>query len=327
MRAPRLTATAPRVLGFGAMKKNPRPLRAAVLVLALGLAAWSAASASLESARSLLAAGELESAAAELEEVLATGADDEKATALFLLGTLAADAGDWGTASARLSEVVERFDGAPAAFEAAAMLRLVERLGEGKVAATPPATGSAAAVADPPAPATPETAPAPAATAAAEAPRGSQVPVAPAPARAPAPAPGATKILVAGDGEPPEVIEQVVGLLANWLAEQGVETEQPPKLVWWRRTYDMAIPGLIDATRDSGAAGFVHLTMRFGRRERLRLRCVSREGGEMWSEQVSGGSGFSEDHRPHDSYNPELLERLQKKIAKRVGGPCLPTSG
>jgi len=335
----------------------------AVLILTLILAAAAPLAAQdLETAQNLFADGELEGAKRMAAELLAGGLSGEEGIeALDILASVAIAEGDYETAVLRLRAILAAEPGATAARDAQGKLTLIGRL-VGEPAAAPaaaempgsaaPAPDSDAAAATAPAaePAA-EEAPAeipdagrtdaemlaaaggadapgpraerPAAPEEAPAPRPSRI-VLPETVTAPEPiAPLSGLVLLAGDGQPIEVIEEVVGLFAEHLAAAGVEAEVVPRTVWWRRGLDGALPDLLATARASEAASVLFIDMSFGYREKLKATCVGADGRELWRVGVSGGSGYT-DHRPHDLFNAELVERLYKKLDKRIGGPGLP---
>ncbi|MDX1502777.1 MAG: hypothetical protein R3325_10480, partial [Thermoanaerobaculia bacterium] len=120
------------------------------------------------------------------------------------------------------------------------------------------------------------------------------------------------------------VIEEVLGVVVERLRAEGVDAEMIPVEVWWRRSYDMAEPALLQTLRDSGAASVLWVEMRFGFRERFSVACHGPDGRRAWRERRSGGSGFTDLHRPHDEFNTEMVDAVLDDVAGRVGDPCLP---
>jgi hypothetical protein len=273
----------------------------------------------IQEALALIDAGRLDEARAQLGAVVdGSGPVAERADALELLGDVEVWADDLGAARGIWRRVVEEFPGSAAASYSRTKLRLVaESLGaeERAVAAPQGADWVQGASEDSPAASPATAAPAPPATE--PEPQPSQAAYTAAPAAVPGLQLGT--LLLAGDGTPPEAIEPVLALVLDHLRTAGVVAEIPSQTLWWRREWKGAEPALLDAAAGNGV---LWLDFRFGHRELITAQCFDGRGEELWREKVSGGTGFS-DHRPLDSYNADLVERLLAKLDHRLGDACL----
>jgi tetratricopeptide (TPR) repeat protein len=300
--------------------------RAKALILfltLLALPAWGLSATPVEDALALIDAGRFDEARAHLGAIVdGSGPVAERADALELLGDVEVWADDLDAARGIWRRVVEEFPGSAASSYARTKLRLVaEILGPEDSAA--PASHLAAAAppkasAEAPMEASVE------APAAAPAPASASAPAlaAPAPAQ-PMSTPAAEwqlgTLLLAGDGTPQEAIEPVLDLVLEHLRTAGVVAEIPGQMLWWRREWKSAEPAMLEAAAGNGV---LWLDFRFGHRELLVAHCFDGRGDELWREKVSGGTGFA-DHRPYDTYNAELVERLLAKLDRRLGDACL----
>jgi hypothetical protein len=264
---------------------------------------------SLEEARAMIGEGRLEEARRVLEPIVeGDGKAADRAAALDLLAVASVAEGDFAGARGAWQRLVASHPESEAAWRARTDLALLDAwlgapAGREESVTPPPRLESAAAVEAP--------VPAPAAAV----PRSTPRPPVSAPPAAPAPP---SRMLLAGDGTPPEVIEEVLARFAEHLRSSGVEVEIPATSIWWRRTLAMAQPLLLEA---SAGGAVLWLEFRFGHRESIHATCVGGDGREVWSEKVTGGSGYT-DHRPHDTYNQELIDRLKARLDEHAGDLC-----
>lgn len=306
--------------------------KAFILLLALlALPAGRLSATPIEDALALIDAGRLDEARVRLGAVVdGSGSATERADALELLGDVEVWADDLVAARGVWRRVLEEFPQSVAASYARTKLRLVsEILGSeapitAHVAAAPHSDPGEAAMEAPLEAPTLPSASASSASAPAAPPQQMPVPeAAPQPASAPAAAAVAEwqlgTLLLAGDGTPQEAIEPVLDLVLEHLRSAGVVADIPSQTLWWRREWKSAQPAMLEAAAGNGV---LWVDFRFGHRELITAQCFDGRGDELWHEKVSGGTGFA-DHRPYDTYNVELVERLLVKLDKRLGDACL----
>ncbi len=299
-----------------------RPVHAALAaVLVLLLAAPGGAAAQvIGTAGTLIGAGKLDQALRLLEEVLERETETAvRAQALEMLADLALAEGDRQAARGYLERIRGEVPGTAEAWSAGVRIGLLDRLAAHEPEAAAPTVAPQSS--DPTA-----AAPSAPAGAAGEAPAAAPRPLPQPAAPRPAPRPSTGAVLVAGDGLPPELIDETLGRFAEHLRERGVDARIPPKPIWWRRSFEMAQPQLLDAVAAAGATSLLWIDIQFGHRERLEARLIDPSGGRIWRVKASGGSGWAEDHR-REEIGEKIIERLKTKLDDRIGQPGLPVAG
>lgn len=129
-------------------------------------------------------------------------------------------------------------------------------------------------------------------------------------------------VLVAGKGKPREFFIQAVEQMIERLAASGVALQQATHGVGYMQDPLAGVPIFLEEVRESGAEGLLFVSTQFGHREYIHVECMDGAGAVLWKERVKGGLGHSK-----IQMNAALLDRVMKKVEKRLGGPCLPRSG
>lgn len=284
------------------------PNRAWLSCIVLFLAATAASAASVERADELYLAGDLDGARAALREVLAGDPDEStRAPALALLGRLEMDQRNWRAALDAWGELTDEHALSPQAAAVSAAIRPLQALVEcecGPSAPPPPATAEDA---DPGEPASPAPQPVPP------------------PPPAPAPEPAAGQLLVGGWGAEYEASQEVTRDLIEFLRANGVAVRAASTEVPAVRGEEVVLSYLIDEARQAGAAGVLFVTTRFDFREFIHIRRYDVHGSELWSDKIFGGTALRERRdRGQPSWN--LVDRMKKRLEKRLGTPDLPVS-
>lgn len=315
----------------------PNGLRLCCVLLCLAApAAWAA---SVERADELYLAGDLDAARAELAEVLAADEDEvPRAAALALLGRIEVDRRNWRAALDAWGELTDSYASSAEAAAVSAAIRPLQALVDCAcagaaapaltAAATPEATPEKARAASPePTPATAEAAeasrPAPPATAAP--PAAAPAPAVPGSEPATPPAPARGLILVGGWGAEYEASQEVTRDLVTFLEQAGVGVRAASTDVPAVHGEEVVLSYLIDEARQAGAAGVLFVTTRFDFREFIHVRRYDVRGSELWSDKIFGGTALRERRdRGQPSWN--LVDRMKKRLEKRLGTPDLPVS-
>ncbi|MEZ5332444.1 MAG: hypothetical protein R2991_10430 [Thermoanaerobaculia bacterium] len=127
-------------------------------------------------------------------------------------------------------------------------------------------------------------------------------------------------MLVAGRGTPFDEVREAVQRTTDFLRSHGVDAESPTEKIAVVQESEVVLAQLLAAARERGAAGVVLVDARFGSRERVEATCYGQDGAVLLSESVTGGMGLVRPVR----MNVHLMERLEEKLAARIGEPCLP---
>jgi hypothetical protein len=308
--------------------------RIATLFLILASAGALAAAASLESAERLYSGGDANGARQALVELLATDDGSDRAGALKLLGQIEVEAKRWAEALAAWEELAEGHSGSDEASSVAAALAPLRALAEcgcgspeqaeSMMAAAPPAETVNPPAATPPVPAPPPTpAPEPArepTVSPAEAPRAPTVESAP----TPAPGSAAGVILVGGWSKSFESSQEATKAMADWLEEAGVAVQFVPTDVAAARGPEVTLSFLLDQAEESGALGVLFFSARFTHRDYVLAESFDARGALLWKEKITGGTELRPS-RERGQVRWALVERMQKKLSKRIGTADLPT--
>lgn len=137
------------------------------------------------------------------------------------------------------------------------------------------------------------------------------------------PASDTAAVLVAGRGKPFDEVKKAVGLLREFLTENGVAVETPSDEIVVLQAAESSLAYLVREVRDRGAASLIYVEAAFGGRERIIVECYDGNGLLLWSEKTVGGTGM----RQFQWMNPRLVERIEEKLLARIGGPGLPANG
>ncbi len=122
----------------------------------------------------------------------------------------------------------------------------------------------------------------------------------------------------------PEVFHSAAADIRKTLSDQGVRIVQDTERGFIENESKMSIENMALLAKESGAGSLLFITVDRPTTKwiKLILRAYDLDGNLLWEENVdsgmsamSGGSGYK-----------KCLEKLEKVIAKRIGGPGLPAN-
>lgn len=300
------------------------------------LPAWSA---SVDEARGLHEKGQTEEALAAIEELLGSdAADDQKAEALDLLGTIAVEKGYFSMAKQAWSQLQDDYPGYAGENDVATKLLLVSALLKSEEPAAPAKTAEQPSKAIEPTPepevsATPAPAAAPTEPAEAPAPAPPAAPkvapeVAPQTEAVPTPAssPAAGLVLVVGRGRPYDAIAETNDWVIRHLREQGVDAASATGGIPVVEDSKMVLPFLLQKAQEEGAGSVLMIKADYARIQKIAMECYLPEGVNLWKVKVSGGTGKKGREYSKTGINEDLVERFLGKLDDKVGGPGLPVT-
>lgn len=301
----------------------------ALVLLSVATLAWAA---TVERAQELYRNGDPEGARQALTELLSEDDGAGRAAALKLLGQIEIDGKRWTAALEVWSELADQHAGSAEASSIAAAIRPLQALADcGCDAPEAPASVVAAAPAAPPSPTPPPAEPTmseavPSQLPAAPTPSRAAAPPAPTAESAPSPAPGSAAgvLLVGGWSKQFESSQEATQAMVDFLDEAGVAVRFVPTDVAAARGQEVTLSFLLDQAEESGALGVLFFSARFSHRDYVLAERFDPRGTLLWKEKITGGTELRES-RDRGKVRWPLVERMQKKLAKRVGTPDLPT--
>ena len=140
------------------------------------------------------------------------------------------------------------------------------------------------------------------------------------------PAESSGAVLVAGVApEHPQYADQAVLEFMNFLMSRGVKTANvfSGRLsdATQGRVAEVSLPNLLGRAREVQAASVLYVYIHFKGMENMRVECYAPDGTKVWQEKVAASLGMSP-----AGMTEGFVRRMKGKLAKHIGGPCLPVT-
>ena len=126
-------------------------------------------------------------------------------------------------------------------------------------------------------------------------------------------------VLVGSVGKPFDLAEKAGLQVFDYLEQNNVAAIFQPTASEALRGSDAVVVYLLSRARESGAEGLIVVRSRWGFREFVTVESFSAEGSSLWREKITGGTA----HRSEE-VTDSLMQKLWRKLDKRLGGPGLP---